>query len=206
MSDHIIRREDRVTEMNRLKTGDAHNAMRRILARPVDGKDWCVCRFVQSSAPKWPHTKGPPTHGWPLHSISGFGSSGVADYLGGLGWHESAPIAFFTEEEARRVATHSPSPIAYDRAVHVSQIRWTVRLYSHYDGSEATQETDSYDEALVWFSVFRAAVAAGNTLTVAYLKAGLDGRCPVPADALPAHVAGELPAGAARELLPKEAP
>ncbi len=154
------------------------HAQRSLLRSQAVG-EWCICRFVKGNATD---REAPATHGWPLHSLSN-GIMGLS-----YGWHRTDPIAFFSEGEARDlVRTLRPSPIAdgpsvisYDRAVHVSKIRWKVRLYSHYDSSEAVHETASYAEALLAFGQAMAVCARENTPKVAYLQASLDGTTSVP--------------------------
>jgi hypothetical protein len=138
-------------------------------AGPSFGRDWTVCRFVQRS-------NGTTYPGWPLRGSPAFG------------WSDKEPVAFFTEEEATRRAEeenarHKPGYIAHDVPVHVSAIRWRVRLYSHYDGSEIVGETDDYAEAIRGFTAACGVAARENTPTVGYLNPELHGETPVPAGA-----------------------
>jgi hypothetical protein len=90
----------------------------------TNNKEWCVCRFVSGVNDK------PPTFGWPLTFLK------AGNILGDdLGWSESGQLATFTKEEAEKIANKTKHNIAVDCPVHISEIEWTVRAYSHYDGS-----------------------------------------------------------------------
>jgi hypothetical protein len=154
---------------------DAANLLEKHLGL-AEGKEWCVCRFVFRSVFgfKDGEQTGPPTHGWPLQW----------EEMGrGLGWSEDAPVAFFTQEEAEGIAKEAKHKIAYDRAVHVSKIRWEVTLYSHYDGSEVQLYAgDNYFQATMALGVASLVVQRNERKS---LQAKIKGRTDVLGKELP---------------------
>ena len=154
---------------------------------PSGDRCWTVCRFVEFlDTSVWPAVRGPARFGWPLRATGG--------------WSKDAPVSFFTREEAQRAADednarHQPDAISFDAPVPVTAITWTVRLLSHYDGSEIVGETDDYHEAARAFTAAQGVAARENTPTVGYLVASLDGRCePVDVRALAGRTLGlEMP-------------
>ena len=163
-------------------------------AGPSGDRIWCVCRFVgHLDTDVWPAVRGPARFGWPLRGLAN-------PYGGPMGWSKDDPVCFFAHEEAQRAADednarHQPDAISFDAPVLVTSIRWTVRLLSHYDGSEIVGETDDYHEAIRAFTAAQGVAARENTPTVRYLVASLDGRCePVGAPRLAAGALGlEMP-------------
>ena len=145
----------------------AHRALERSALRgPREGRTWTVCRFVDGL-----------DHGWPLRELS---KPAVLPGLRteSLGWRGSYPVALFTEEDAKEVAERAKYPISSDAPVPLEAIRWRVRLFSHYDGSEVVHETDDYREALLAFAAAKDAADQENTPHVAYLVPEMDGRVP----------------------------
>jgi hypothetical protein len=147
--------------------GHAQRALEASALQDVWDRTWTVCRFVDGQE-----------HGFPLRALS---RPVVPSHFGTLGWNAADPVALFTEEEAREVASREKqSRISFDAPVLLSAIHWRVRLYSHFDGSEVVHETDDYREALLAFAAASDAAKLGNTETVKYLVPELDGQAPKP--------------------------
>ena len=137
-----------------------------IIRAPKPGEDWTVCRFHEKVDWGWPLK-------WLLHP-----SMATLAFVGPLGWSAGGAVALFTEKDAREIAAQDKSKISFDAPVPLAAVRWRVRLYSHYDGSEVAHETDDYGEALFAFAAAKGAAERENTPSVRYLVAEMDGRVP----------------------------